>query len=75
MSLEERVLKVLRKIFPEAKADSHIDNIEGWDSVNHLRCLLGLEEEFEIMFAPEEMEKMTSVKDMILVISEKVPDS
>ena len=75
MSIEERVLQVLRKIFPEVDQDSNIDNIEGWDSVNHLRGLLGLEEEFDLMFAPEEMEKMTSVKEMVSVISDKISDS
>jgi acyl carrier protein len=75
MSLEERVLQVLQKVFPEANKDSNIDNLNGWDSLNHLRCLLGLEEEFNVMFSPEEMEKMTSAKDMILMISSKVPES
>lgn len=75
MSLEERVLKVLKKVFPEVNKDSNIDNLNGWDSLNHLRCLLGLEEEFNVMFSPEEMEKMTSVKDMILMISNKYHES
>jgi len=75
MSREERVLKVLQKVFPEINKDSNIDNIDGWDSLNHLRCLLGLEEEFNVMFSPEEMEKMTSVKDMVLMISNKSSES
>jgi acyl carrier protein len=75
MSNEERVLNVLQKVFPEANKDSNIDNLDGWDSLNHLRCLLGLEEEFKVMFSPEEMEKMTSVKEMISIISSKIPES
>jgi len=71
MTIEERVLKVLKNVFPEANKDSTIDNIDGWDSINHLRCLLGLEEEFNLMFSPEEMERITSVKDMVLIISNR----
>lgn len=70
--MEERVLGVLRKYLPEVTIASHIDNLKGWDSLNHLRCLLGLEDEFKISFTPEEMAEMTSVVEMISIISAKI---
>lgn len=74
MLMEKLVLRVLRKVFPEVHRDSNVDNLDGWDSLNHLRAILGLEEEFKVMFTPEEMGEMTSVKAMISVISVKISE-
>jgi acyl carrier protein len=70
--MEPRVLEALRQVFPEVNAESNVDNLDGWDSLNHLRALLGLEEEFQVAFTPEEMGEMTSVPAMIAVISGKL---
>lgn len=70
--MENEVLEVLRKIFPDIHIDSHIDNTEGWDSLNHLRSLLALEERFQIAFTPEEMGEIKSVRDMVAVIPQKI---
>lgn len=74
MLIEERVLQALRKVFPEVQGDSNVDNLDNWDSLNHLRALLGLEEEFKVAFTPEEMGQMTSVKTMVAVISSKISE-
>lgn len=73
--MENDVLEVLRKIFPDISIDSHPDNTEGWDSLNHLRSLLALEERFQITFTPEEMGEIKSVRDMVAVTQEKVASS
>jgi acyl carrier protein len=72
--MEIRVLEALRKIFPEVHAGSNVDNLAGWDSLNHLRALLGLEEAFQVAFTPEEMGEMTSVTAMVAVISGKLAE-
>ncbi len=40
-------------------------DIEGWDSVQHLNLVLALEEASGKSFAPEEMESMTSVAEIL----------
>ena len=69
--MEKDLLELLRKIFPDITIDSHLDNTEGWDSLNHLRSLLALEERFQIMFTPEEMGEIKGVRDMLAIIQKK----
>jgi acyl carrier protein len=42
-------------------ADSSMDTIEAWDSMQHLNLVLALEEKFDVHFSPEEMEGMRSL--------------
>jgi acyl carrier protein len=46
-------------------------NVESWDSLMHLDLTLGLEEEFNLHFTPEEMESLISVGEIINCISKK----
>ncbi len=47
------------------------DNVEGWDSIQHLNLVLALEQEFEIQFTPEEIEQLLSVELVADLIEEK----
>lgn len=38
--------------------DSSPDNIESWDSLNHMNLILALEEEFEMEFIDDEILEM-----------------
>ena len=49
-----------------------IDNIESWDSMNHLNICLALEQEFNISLEVDEMESMISFYDIVQVISTKI---
>jgi acyl carrier protein len=73
--MENEILEVLGKIFADINIGSHVDNTEGWDSLNHLRSLLALEERFQIAFTPEEMGEIKSVRGMVAVISQKIASS
>lgn len=48
------------------------DDIPEWDSLGHLKLLLGLEEEFEIKFSMEETENFSSLHDMCNIIATKI---
>ncbi len=48
------------------------DDIPEWDSLGHLKLLLGFEEEFEIKFSMEETEKFSSLRDMCNLIATKI---
>lgn len=48
------------------------DDISEWDSLGHLKLLLGLEEEFEIKFSIEETGNLSSLKDICNLIEIKL---
>ena len=40
--------------------NSSMDNIENWDSLKHMNLLVSLEEEFDIEFDVEDIERLAS---------------
>ena len=46
--------------------------IESWDSVQHLNLVLALEEMFGIQFEPEEMDKMSSIGEIVGLVDAKL---
>lgn len=51
--------------------DSSKENMELWDSINHLNLIVELEAELNVSFTPAEIEKMNSVKYLIQILREK----
>jgi len=47
-------------------------NVEGWDSVQHLNLVLAIEQAMGIQFAPEDIEKMQSVGEIVEIVREKL---
>lgn len=43
-----------------------------WDSLNQIKLMVALEEEFDLEFEPEEIGRMTSVMTIVEVISGKI---
>lgn len=52
-------------------ADSTMDAIEAWDSMQHLNLVLALEEKFDVHFSPEEMEEMRSLETIAAMLEAK----
>lgn len=42
-------------------AESSPENVEAWDSTQHLNLVLAIEEKFHLQLSPEEMEQMRSI--------------
>ncbi len=67
-----RIKEVLGSVFGPVNSDlppeSLIRELEGWDSLKHLSFVLALEEEFEIEMLPEEIEGLSSLRDIEKVI-------
>ena len=65
MNSQQQLGKVFSDLFgipPEECVDSlAMENVAGWDSVNHLTLVFMLEEEFKVQFSPEEISELTSV--------------
>lgn len=71
----ERVRAIVADIFnlplDRVRADSSPDNIEAWDSLQHLNLVLALEQSFGVQFTPEEIEQLLSVELIAALIEEK----
>jgi acyl carrier protein len=53
-------------------AESSPENIEAWDSTQHLNLVLALEEAFDFQLSPEEMEKMRNIGEVVKVVESKI---
>ncbi|MFZ4712620.1 MAG: acyl carrier protein [Bacteriovoracaceae bacterium] len=58
MSNEQKLKSVLANVFnvdiSTITGDASVDTIESWDSLNHLKLVLALEQEFDISFTEEQ---------------------
>lgn len=65
MLLKERVFKIISQVmdipFEEVNERSSPENLEKWDSLQHMNLILALEEEFKIRFTDEEIVGMGEV--------------
>jgi acyl carrier protein len=68
MTLDLNLQKVIAAFFnkePEnITMDSSKDNIEEWDSLEHIKLVLELEEKFKVKFSLDVIPGMTSVKSI-----------
>jgi acyl carrier protein len=59
----------------QINAASSPENIEAWDSVQHLNLVLALEEKFGLQLSPEEMEQIRNVGDAARLVESKAQES
>ncbi len=77
MRVQKMALKKLTEIFREVleiddlvlAPELSFRDIEAWDSFNHLNITIAVEEQFEIQFKPEEIEAITSVKELVSLMN------
>lgn len=55
----------------QISAGSSPENIEAWDSVQHLNLVLAIEEKFQLQLSPEEIEQMKNIGDIVALIESK----
>jgi len=53
-------------------ADSSPEQVETWDSVQHLTLVLALEARYGVEFSPEEMERMKTLGDIAGLVGSKI---
>lgn len=74
-SIESQVRQVMGDVLNVSPAgispSAGPQEIEGWDSVQHLNLVLALEQAFAISIAPEEIEKMQSLSSIMQVVQSK----
>ena len=69
MDIQEKVIQVLINIFQvspdKISTETTSDNVENWDSMNHINMILALEQEFGIRYDEEQVVSMLSVGEII----------
>lgn len=69
----EEVLEV--RLAPDAQVVRSAEG--GWDSLNHLRIVMAVEEEFGVRFDPDEVVAIESLADLLAMVGKKLaaPDA
>jgi acyl carrier protein len=66
---------VFRQVFDDddinINAKMTADDIEDWDSINHITLICGIEEKFEINFSTREIASLDNIGDLIRLIEAK----
>jgi len=64
--VENKIKEVISSVFEipmhEINNQSSPETIDKWDSINHMKLITALEEEFKIEFTDEEILEMQNVK-------------
>ncbi len=72
-TIEDRIKNVialaLETEIQEISDKTNIDNTYSWDSLNHIRIILGLEQEFNIMIPPGDIVEMKHYNKIVEIIS------
>lgn len=79
MSREE-ILQKLNEVFHDVFDDDSIvvteettaDDIEEWDSLEHINLLAAVEQEFGMKFSMGQVVSMKNVGEMVTIIKEKI---
>lgn len=71
----ERINAVFRDFFDdddiEVDASTTADDIDDWDSLNHITLMSAIEEEFGVHFTMGEVSGMKNVGEMAQIISDR----
>ena len=72
----EKIIPVFRTVFEDENLEidekSNSDNVNGWDSLNHINLVSAIEKEFNIRFALGELQTLKDVGAMIDLMEEKL---
>ncbi len=69
----EKLVPIFKEVFEDKNLkismDSNSDNINGWDSLNHIYLVVAIEEKFKMKFLAEDIQSWDNVGDMAEYIS------
>jgi acyl carrier protein len=72
----QRLTEIFQDVFDEDSIEVtpklSADDVDGWDSLTHIRLLLTIEKVFKIKFSTSEIGKLENVGDLVALIQGKV---
>jgi acyl carrier protein len=77
--MEDPILTGLTAVFREVFDDDELvlkpeltaDDVDGWDSLSHIRLILSVQKKFGVKFSPVEMNRLKNVGDLIAFTRQK----
>ncbi|MDQ7250220.1 acyl carrier protein [Dongia sedimenti] len=54
------------------KAETTADDVDGWDSLSHIRLVLSVEKAFSVKFSAAEVGKLKNVGELVGLIQSKI---
>lgn len=71
--MDEKIIKIVSEMLEEpVNIETTKESVNNWDSINHIKIILMLQQEFSVSFTADEISNITSIKDIIKFVSEKV---
>jgi acyl carrier protein len=78
---EAEILERVRQVVADQVDDDELalsmdtiaSNVDGWDSLAHVRIMIAIEEEFGVRFDMSEITSLTNVGDLVRLIEAKRP--
>ena len=71
-----RLAEIIAEVFDQGVVsltpDLRIEDVEGWDSLSHVRLILTIEKSFKIKFLTSEMRNLETVQDLVSAIKARV---
>lgn len=72
--LEDQLLQTIADILdiPSSRLElsSGANTMDEWDSLAHLNIVLGVEEAFDVRFAPERISELTSIEAILMELKQ-----
>ena len=72
----EKVNEIFRDVFDDEELiitdSTNSDDIEDWDSLEHISLIISMEKEFDMKFDIKEVNKLENVGQMVDMIKEKM---
>lgn len=74
MNNEQKLKNILANVFNVSSSsiddNASVDTIENWDSLNHLKLVLALEQEFDVSFSEEQSVEILNLPLIKLTLQE-----
>ena len=72
----QRLTEIFQDVFDEDSIEVtpklSADDVDGWDSLTHIRLILTIEKAFKIKFSTTEIGKLENVGELVALIQGKV---
>lgn len=72
----EKVQEILRMVMDdetlEATPELSANDVEAWDSMNHVNLIVSVENEFGIRFSNDEISTMQNLGDLLTLVESKL---
>lgn len=72
-----QISEIVREVFDDETVElteaTAAKDVEGWDSLSHIRFIVTVERRFKIKFTSREVENLRNLGDLLKAINAKLP--